>query len=158
MGAARDDPAGARVIPRTCVVYGQPRPKGSLRFLAHRSTGRPVPVGRNRDQEQWAALVAVHVGGLGWTPVAGPVAVDLTFRLERPAGHYGTGRNREQIRADAPAWPSVGRVADVDKLARSVLDALTGLAYLDDRQVVSLIATKTWGARAGVEIRVREAP
>ena len=31
---------------------------------------------------------------------------------------------------------------DVDKLARSTLDALTGIAWRDDQQVVRLVATK----------------
>ena len=33
---------------------------------------------------------------------------------------------------------------DLDKLVRSVLDALTGYAYIDDRQVGSLVASKEW--------------
>ena len=45
---------------------------------------------------------------------------------------------------------------DLDKLCRAVLDALTGIAYKDDQQVVSLFATKSYGERAGVFILLTE--
>lgn len=36
-----------------------------------------------------------------------------------------------------------GDAPDLDKLVRAVLDALTGIAYLDDKQVVAINARRT---------------
>ena len=45
---------------------------------------------------------------------------------------------------------------DLDNIAKSILDALNGLVYVDDRQVVRLHASKEWGdvERVWVQIKV----
>lgn len=40
------------------------------------------------------------------------------------------------------------RTADIDNLAKTVLDALNGVLYVDDRQVQQLFATRTLGHAA----------
>lgn len=78
----------------------------------------------------------------GWTP---PLAsfVTVTFTLDRPALHYGTGRNADRLKDTAPPYPT-GR-PDLDKLCRAVLDALTDAGALgNDARVVGLAAEKTY--------------
>jgi Holliday junction resolvase RusA-like endonuclease len=45
---------------------------------------------------------------------------------------------------------------DLDNLAKSVLDGLNGVVYLDDSQLVSLHITKVYDHSPGVDIMVRE--
>lgn len=47
---------------------------------------------------------------------------------------------------------------DVDKLLRSVLDALTGIAFKDDSQVVTCEVSKHFGSPARAEIKVGAFP
>jgi len=47
------------------------------------------------------------------------------------------------------------RDLDVDKLARACLDAMSGVAYTDDKQVTHLFASKAKGAEPGVVIQVQ---
>jgi crossover junction endodeoxyribonuclease RusA len=68
--------------------------------------------------------------------------LDLVFWFARPASHYGTKNGALYLKPSAPAQPVSARLGDVDKLSRAVLDALTGVAYLDDRQVILLQASK----------------
>lgn len=75
-------------------------------------------------------------------PWSGPVDVALTFYLTRPKNHYGTGRNAERLKQSAPSFPAVH--PDIDKLTRAVLDALTGICFEDDRQVVGLVVAKRY--------------
>lgn len=144
------------------LVEGEPVPQGSKRAFAR--NGR---VYMNEDagirHASWrrevsaAAHEAAAEAGLG-APVSSPVYVRLTFYLRRGAGHYGTGRNERSLRPSAPAYPA--KVPDVDKLARAVLDSLTGIAWVDDAQVVSLSAHKRFVDRfsgaegVGVDVRV----
>lgn len=73
-----------------------------------------------------------------------PLWVLIEFRLPRPKGHYGTGRNAGRLKFSAPALPS-GK-PDIDKLARAVLDGLVaGGAFPDDSQVAQLDLYKTYG-------------
>ena len=73
-----------------------------------------------------------------------PVSVAMSFGFERPACHYGTGRNADRLKPNAPMWPTGRNLGDAEKLARGVNDALSGLVFADDSQVVSLTVTKLW--------------
>jgi Holliday junction resolvase RusA-like endonuclease len=91
----------------------------------------------------------------------GPVTVTLWFQFERPKTHYGTGYNSTSVKASAPRHPSAKshlNGGDVDKLARAVLDAMTGVVYKDDAQVVQLAASKAYAATSGLYVWVRPAP
>ena len=125
---------------------GVPAPQGSK---THVGGGRLIEssrqVGPWRDAVRRAA-------------VEGPVYLVQVFALPRPKSHYGTGRNSGRVKRAAPSRPPVR--PDLDKLARAVGDALTGVCYHDDAQVVNLCAAKYYVTPAGrlsvpgVEIRI----
>lgn len=120
-------------------VPGLPKPQGSKR---HVGKGRLVE--SSKDLKAWRRKVSVAARDafVGVGPYAGPVFVDLLFRLSRPKSHYRTGRFAHQLRDDAPDW--VTTRPDVDKLVRGCLDALSGYAYVDDAMVVSLYTSKRY--------------
>jgi Holliday junction resolvase RusA-like endonuclease len=73
-----------------------------------------------------------------------PVELELNFYRKLPdAAFVGKDRNRPKVPFDAaPKYDT--HKPDVDNLCKFVLDALTGLVYDDDSQVVRVIATKFW--------------
>ena len=133
-------------------VPGDPAPQGSKRYLGDgrmvESSKRVAPWRADIRSVAEAVMKPRHEAL--W---AAPVYVQLDFYLSRPKSHYGTGRNAQKIKESAPKWP--GR-PDVDKLARAVLDALTGLVIADDSTVVELRASKSYGRRPGVAVLVEE--
>lgn len=137
---------------------GLPVPEGGLRIvrvpgrqrLAHQAGPR---LRAWRNAVAWAAREANAV----LHPRGTPVQVSCTFWIVRPASHYGTGRNRDRLRDDAPAFPVGEGTGDVDKLERAVLDALTGISYETDAQVVSGGRSKQYaprGSEPGVHVTV----
>jgi len=68
------------------------------------------------------------------------VAVEVWFEFARPQS------------AGKRLHPTVK--PDIDKTLRAVLDALTGIAYDDDSQVVSVAASKMYGAEAKTKISI----
>jgi Holliday junction resolvase RusA-like endonuclease len=77
-----------------------------------------------------AALTAIEEQG--WVKASGPVEVDVTFYLERPA----------TVTVKARPWPI--KPPDLDKLVRS-LDGLTDAGvWDDDGQMVVLRASKVY--------------
>lgn len=103
-----------------------------------------------------AGCVAEEMSATGWTTLDAPAQVLLTFLHERPASHYGTGRNAGVLKPSAPCWKATA--PDVDKLARAILDALTtSRALRDDARVARLVVEDLWadaGTPTGVRIAI----
>jgi Holliday junction resolvase RusA-like endonuclease len=108
-----------------------------------------------RQDIQLAARQAM--AAQGWERSHEAVALEFVFYRSRPASHYGTGRNARVLKPSAPAWP-IGK-PDALKMARGAEDALTGVAFADDAQVVHGSQTKLWTCRyegrEGVAITLR---
>lgn len=142
-------------------VAGEAVAKGSKRGFAL-PTGRVVLVEGNRERQRaWASLVrdaaAAQMGSA--PPFAGPVRVVLVFTRARAKAHHVAGDPLRPLKAGAPRYPT-GK-PDIDKLARCLLDALTAVAWLDDRQVVELEAVKEYAPVGGapetrVSVRAKE--
>ena len=115
---------------------GTPAPKGSTRAFIR--GGRAVTTHDNTRTKPWQASLGYAAQQAGVAPADGPVAVRLVFWLPRPAGHFG----KRGLLPSAPAFPAVK--PDLDKLARSCFDALSGIGYSDDARVVSLEAEKRY--------------
>lgn len=128
-------------------VVGTPKPQGSKRSFVVKRKGANVADGAkafrgvvvDSDKEplkDWRADVttaAVRAYG-PQPPTLGPLRVRLVFALPRPGS---APKNRR-------VWPS-GRVGDVDKLARAVLDSLEAAGVMkDDAQVVDLRVMKDY--------------
>ena len=109
----------------TFFVAGDPAPQGSKK---HVGNGRLVEA--SKKLKPWRATVA-RAAATECVPIDGPVVVRLEFVMHRPKATPKT----------KPTPPAVKR-PDVDKLARGVLDGLTGRAYGDDSQVTKLIVSK----------------
>lgn len=117
-------------------VRGQGRPR----------TTRSGHVYETDADKAWKALIALRyreAGGdsFGAAPVA--VRVDVLGRLPESAPKR------------VASAPNTVR-PDVDNVAKAVMDALNGIAYDDDSQVVELTVRK-WNRtrRCGEELRVR---
>ncbi len=118
---------------------GIPAPKGSARAVMSHGKPRLLASGSTANKhalKSWAASV-------GWTakvamvrPLDGPVRVLCEFVFARPKSH---------TRAERAVTSKITK-PDADKLLRSTLDAMTGLAYVDDAQVADMRAVKRWAA------------
>ena len=131
-------------------VVGLPKPKGSMRFFPHKTTGKIYMKHDNPGTVSWAARVTEQA--LAHRPRAGcwdgPCAVTLTFGLPRPKGHYG----KSGLKPSAPKYPVTK--PDLDKLSRNVKDALKHVVYRDDAQVVKEAQEKTYAEVPGVIVQV----
>jgi Holliday junction resolvase RusA-like endonuclease len=137
------------------VVLGRPQQKGSKQVMPVKGPRRFIVRESNAKARPWANTVSA-VAREHWHGdlVMGPVVVSVAFYFARPKGHYGTGRNALALRPSAPTQMIV--MPDVDKLARCALDALTGIVFRDDAQIVTLHVGKRYGEPERAEILVRE--
>ena len=113
---------------------GTPVPQGSMKVInGHilHSQGSALAV--------WRSTVALSARFAGAKPVEGAIGIEIVFRVRRP----------KTVKRD---YPTVA--PDLDKYIRGVLDALTGIAYLDDSQVIDIKAEKVYSDMAGADIKV----
>jgi Holliday junction resolvase RusA-like endonuclease len=144
-------------------VPGRPVPQGSKRALMPKGGKVPVVIDANPEGlaawrrkvtneaiEKQAEYMHTQPGML--FPIGDPIGLTVTFAMERPRFHYGTGKNADIVKESAPKFPAI--MPDIDKLLRAILDALTDAqVWRDDGQVVWVLAKKVYDAgRPGVAI------
>lgn len=107
-------------------VPGKPAPQGSKR---HVGGGRMIE--SSKATAPWRTTVAWHAAqAYTAAPLNGPVVVSLGFVMPRPAA------------TPKRSTPPAVKRPDLDKLTRAIFDALSGVVWRDDSQVVQLAATK----------------
>lgn len=149
----------------TFTVLGQAQTAGSKQSFVplHRTTKQPFrnknggivvsTVDDNPKSKGWKKIVAkaakeAHKGPL----LTGPLVATFRFFRPRPKNHIGklglTKAGRESIAPDTKP--------DVLKLTRAAEDALNGVIYTDDAQIVEEHLFKCWGEPARVEIEIKQ--
>lgn len=124
--------------------------------------GEPVPASRPRvtqggahtyTPERYAshkraiaacAMGAKHLGD-------GPLHLDVRFYLPIPASSSRVVREEMRTGSRRPIGKNGG---DFDNLAKSVADALNGICYADDAQIVSASIAKLYGEEPRTVIRL----
>lgn len=149
------EPAAGPLTLVSVFVPGTPKPQGSAKWIRSNTTGRAIPK-TNPDLLAWrdrvAGFAAARMAEAGAEVTAEPVALVARFVFQRPKGHV---RRSGDLTRSAPRHH--GQRPDVDKLIRAVGDALTGVVYRDDCQVVEVRASKAWaapGCPAGLSLEV----
>jgi crossover junction endodeoxyribonuclease RusA len=127
----------------TFTILGPPATKGSTRSFINPRTQKVVTVADAKRLPEWtqAAGWAARAARLPVIQRPEAVRVSALFEFQKPA----SAKRRD--------FPTVK--PDSDKLVRALLDALTGIAYEDDAQVVDVIVTKRYGAESKTTVTVQ---
>ena len=89
----------------------------------------------------WRSTIALSARFAGAKPLEGAMGIEVTFRVRRP----------KTVKRE---YPSVA--PDLDKYIRACLDALTGICYIDDSQVIQITASKEYADNPGVDIKISD--
>jgi len=137
-------------------VPGIPQTAGSKRVFLNKKTGKPIVTDDCKRGKDWRATVQhfALAATINKTLLEGAIQCDMSFVLLRPKGHYGTGKRKRTLKPSAPMHPT--KRPDRGKLARAVEDALTGVIWRDDAQVVCGDIVKRYGEQPGVHISIKE--
>jgi len=127
------------------IVRGTPVPQGSTRAFIPKGWTRPVITAANSKTKPWkqeisgTAISEMSIHGFSKLERPAAVKISAWFTFPRPSGVP----KRITQKTTKP---------DLDKLVRSLLDALTGVVFDDDSQVVEIHVSKHFG---DPEMRVR---
>src|SRR3990167_9467436 len=126
------------MISFTLTVLGVPQPQGSARAFLPKGTHRPIITSDNPRLKGWRDLVAGEgsralqaQGFPAGAVIPGALHLTVQFFLPRPKA-LGS---RTLAHVTRP---------DLDKLTRAIGDALSGVVYQDDAQVITLAASKQY--------------
>jgi len=126
------------------IVYGTPKPQGSTRAFIPKGWKRAVITTDNVQLKPWRQQISLEAIALQQPLREGPIRMGLRFFFKRP-------KSAPKSRIHPTVKP------DTDKLIRAILDALTGILYRDDAQVVQFSEiSKAYGDPERVEIQLEE--
>jgi Holliday junction resolvase RusA-like endonuclease len=137
-------------------VPGIPAPGGSKRGFYIKKIKRVVMAPDCARTRSWMDSVACFAkAAYSKLLLTGPLRLEIEFRILRPQGHYGTGKNAGTLKDSAPKYPIVK--PDGVKLTRSTEDAMKGIVWRDDSQVVEHCIRKVYvGRDPGAEITINQ--
>ena len=126
-------------------VPGDPVPQPRPRVSTVGGFGRAY-VPRTHAVHAYRDAVALAAKAAGCEPHPEPVNVVIDFVFGRPKSHL----RKSGLRSDAPVLPR----CDLDNMAKAVLDALNGVAWVDDSQVSRLVVEKSYGSEGRTTVRI----
>jgi Holliday junction resolvase RusA-like endonuclease len=125
--------------------------------------GDPLPLQRHRSTlsghtynpsaKAQKIFLEACVDKLPSSPLVGPIELHIDFYLARPKNHYRTGKFSHILKEDAPLWCS--RKSDIDNLIKFVMDAINGVAYVDDKQVAVIRSKKVYDSLPRTEVTLK---
>ena len=124
------------------VVLGDPKAQKRHRTYTKGKGGKALPFPRQVDPsaDDKSTFIAQALQWAPESPLDGPLSLNVHFFFPRPRSHYGTGRNAEKLKPSAPQHHT--KKPDTDNCVKLVKDAMNGIFYRDDCQIVSLMAFK----------------
>jgi Holliday junction resolvase RusA-like endonuclease len=128
----------------TFEVPGRPQAKQSMRVAR---IGGIIRTYQPTEVVNYHATIATYARQVIQAPIEGAVAMHLAIWLRMPASW---SKKRKAVLNRATTRP------DVDNVAKAFLDGMSGVAWLNDRQVVDLHITKGYGTRDVVVVSVTE--
>lgn len=136
-------------------VDGTPAPQGSKRAFHHAATGKIIMAESSAKVKPWRQAVAsaARDAMAGNAPALVSLRMFAVFYFPRPKAHFNS---KGALKPNAPAY--VAKTPDLSKLQRSTEDAMTGIVYRDDSQIVQLDLRKMFanpGQSLGARISIR---
>ena len=133
----------------TFTVNGEPATSGSKRAFVYKKDGRyhAAVTADNTKQKPYQALVhQLALDAMGKRkPFEGPVRLVVVIYRRRPQAHHVSSDRQKPVREHSPVW--VTTKPDGLKVVRAIEDAMSGVVYHDDSQVVEHQIQKMYSER-----------
>lgn len=130
-------------------IPGEMRGKGRPRFARRGSFVRAYTDERTATAETWIKACAVDQAGA--VPIEAPVSVDIAIAVPVPA----SWSKRKREHALAGTLMPTGK-PDLDNCIKLIADALNGIVWRDDKQIVRIAASKRYAVVAETVLQVAE--
>ena len=130
----------------TVTIPGEPVSKGRPRMTKRGHTYTPK---RTVDYERM--VQTLFHAQYGSPILEGPILLQLDLYFQIPKSRSKAVRKRMQQGLDRPC-----KRPDIDNCMKSVSDALNGIAYKDDSQIVAAVFQKFWADEPRAVVTIEE--
>jgi Holliday junction resolvase RusA-like endonuclease len=131
-------------------VYGEPVGKGRPRFAKRGNFVSTYTPQKTKTYEDEIRLMAKAAMGAS-EPLETPVTVAIYIRVGIPTSFSKQKRKDALANIERPT-----KKPDADNILKCFLDAMNGIVYIDDKQVVNIHLTKVYSEIPAVEVMVKE--
>lgn len=139
-GAGADEDAAVSLQSWSFTVKGTPQPKGSSRAFVR--NGRAIVTSANPAVKTWEETIRFVLQDWPNAVLTGPVSLVMVFTVVRPASVSAKRRPQPTVKPD------------LSKLYRAAEDAMTGIVFVDDAQVVEALVRKQYGDTPGLKCEI----
>ncbi len=126
------------------IIQGNPISKARPRARIIQAKGKKPFVSVYDSQKKESDLVKEQIKAqFNSEPFLGCLRLVITFYIQRPKSHYGTGKNSAILKPKYQIEHT--KKPDIDNLSKFIMDCMNGIVYKDDSQIYNLSATKMYG-------------
>lgn len=136
-------------------IPGPPKAQGraKTRIVTAKGSGRQfasiyTPAATRKEAGEVRYLASRQMGDRA--PFEGPIQITLSFLMAVPTSFSKTAQ-REAL----AGWRFPAKKPDYDNLAKLVCDAMNGIVYRDDSQIVTAFITKRYAEQPTVLVSVK---
>jgi Holliday junction resolvase RusA-like endonuclease len=134
------------------IIPGQPVAKGRPRFSTAGRFPRAFTPAKTANYTAWCKSCAADAMA-GRPLMTGPVWLSLNMYFETPSSWSKWKREAAITGAVRPTGKP-----DIDNVLKAIKDAMNGIVWKDDSQVVEVDCEKAYDAEPHVMVRVQELP
>ena len=132
------------------IVPGKAQAKQRPKF--NRFSGRAYTPKQTISFENWVKDCYFRsISSIDNKPTDKPLKVSITMYVEIP---QSKSKKQKEKMLSGEIKPIVK--PDVDNVAKSILDALNGIIYLDDKQIIELDIEKIYAETSWTEVKIKE--
>lgn len=134
----------------TFTVEGTPVGKGRPKFARRGNFVSAYTPKKTVDYESLVKQAGQQAMGAS-EPLETPVSLYLYVRVPIP-----TSYSKKATAACLDGSQKPTKKPDLDNIGKAIMDALNGICYKDDSQIVNIHATKVYATVAGVDVCIKE--
>lgn len=134
-------------------VPGKPQGKARARTVHNKNIGHSVSYTPENDllYENLIKTMYIHAAKGTKFDKEIPVALRIVARFEPPKS-TSKKKTQQMLSGEIP----VIKKPDIDNIVKVIADALNGVAYRDDTQIVFVAVKKAYSAEEGLDVTVEE--
>lgn len=135
----------------TLTIPGEPCAQGRPRFSTHGGFVKAYDPEKSRNYKAYVKMCAIKsMQEQGWTLTEKALSIEIRAFMSIPSSKSKKFKQAAALGVERPT-----KKPDIDNIFKCVTDALSGIAYKDDKQIAAATVNKWYAEVPRVEVLIR---